>query len=232
MSVVADYRSFHLTSEVGRLGRGHPRRALGRSVRRVHGPLAGVHAHRCATPTLVTAGELDRCTPVEQGVQLYTAIAAAGAETELVIYPREGHVVVERAHALDQIRRTTEWFERHLRPADVDRARAPAPRVAARRAYDARVSAGTAPIIALIPGYQEGPRIASVVAAAARHLPVVVVDDGSTDDTAAQAEAAGATVLRQVPNAGKGAALRAGSDTPSTRRRRRRHARRGRPARP
>ena len=65
-------------------------------------------------------------------------------------------------------------------------------------------------IVALIPGYQEGPRIAAVVAAARQFLPVVVVDDGSTDDTAAQAEAAGATVLVQRPNAGKGAALRAG----------------------
>jgi glycosyltransferase involved in cell wall biosynthesis len=65
-------------------------------------------------------------------------------------------------------------------------------------------------ILALIPGYQEGPRIAAVVTAAAVHLPVVVVDDGSTDDTALQAEAAGATVLVQRPNAGKGAALRAG----------------------
>ena len=65
-------------------------------------------------------------------------------------------------------------------------------------------------IVALIPGYQEGPRIASVVAGARLFLPVVVVDDGSTDDTAAQAEAAGATVLVQRPNAGKGAALRAG----------------------
>jgi glycosyltransferase involved in cell wall biosynthesis len=65
-------------------------------------------------------------------------------------------------------------------------------------------------IVALIPGYQEGPRIAAVVEAAARYLPVTVVDDGSTDDTAAQAEAAGATVLIQRPNAGKGAALRAG----------------------
>jgi glycosyltransferase involved in cell wall biosynthesis len=65
-------------------------------------------------------------------------------------------------------------------------------------------------ILALIPGYQEGPRIASVVEGARAHLPVVVVDDGSTDDTAAQAEAAGATVLRQIPNAGKGAALRTG----------------------
>ena len=65
-------------------------------------------------------------------------------------------------------------------------------------------------ILALIPGYQEGPRIADVVERARRHLPVVVVDDGSTDDTASRAEAAGATVLRQVPNRGKGAALRAG----------------------
>jgi glycosyltransferase involved in cell wall biosynthesis len=65
-------------------------------------------------------------------------------------------------------------------------------------------------ILALIPAYEEGPRIAAVVTATLAHLPVVVVDDGSTDDTAAAAEAAGATVLRQVPNAGKGAALRAG----------------------
>ena len=65
-------------------------------------------------------------------------------------------------------------------------------------------------IIALIPGYQEGPRIGPVVEATRAFLPVVVVDDGSTDDTAAQAGAAGATVLVQRPNAGKGAALRRG----------------------
>ena len=65
-------------------------------------------------------------------------------------------------------------------------------------------------IVALIPAYEEGPRIGAVVEAARRHVPVVVVDDGSTDDTAARAEAAGATVIRQLPNAGKGAALRAG----------------------
>jgi glycosyltransferase involved in cell wall biosynthesis len=41
-------------------------------------------------------------------------------------------------------------------------------------------------------------------------VPVLVVDDGSTDATAAVAEAAGAVVLRQQPNQGKGAALRAG----------------------
>ena len=65
-------------------------------------------------------------------------------------------------------------------------------------------------VLALIPGYQEGPRIGSVVERARRHLPVLVVDDGSTDDTAEQAGAAGAEVLQQRPNQGKGAALRMG----------------------
>jgi glycosyltransferase involved in cell wall biosynthesis len=65
-------------------------------------------------------------------------------------------------------------------------------------------------IVALIPGFNEGPRIAEVVRGASAHLPVVVVDDGSSDDTAAQARAAGATVIEQRPNQGKGAALRAG----------------------
>jgi glycosyltransferase involved in cell wall biosynthesis len=65
-------------------------------------------------------------------------------------------------------------------------------------------------IVALIPGYNEGPRIAEVVRGASAHLPVVVVDDGSSDDTSAQARAAGASVIEQRPNQGKGAALRAG----------------------
>src|SRR4029453_9250679 len=56
----------------------------------------------------------------------------------------------------------------------------------------------------------EGPRIGAVVRGALGHLPVIVVDDGSADDTAARAREAGATVIEQRPNQGKGAALRAG----------------------
>jgi glycosyltransferase involved in cell wall biosynthesis len=65
-------------------------------------------------------------------------------------------------------------------------------------------------IVALIPGFNEAPRITPVVTATLRQLPVMVVDDGSTDDTAARAREAGATVIEQRPNQGKGAALRAG----------------------
>ena len=59
-------------------------------------------------------------------------------------------------------------------------------------------------VLAIVPAYNEAPRVAAVVAGAKAHLPVLVVDDGST------AETAGGTVLRQQPNQGKGAALRAG----------------------
>lgn len=65
-------------------------------------------------------------------------------------------------------------------------------------------------ILALIPAFNEAHRITPVVAGARAFLPVLVVDDSSTDDTARLAESAGACVLSQSPNQGKGAALRAG----------------------
>jgi glycosyltransferase involved in cell wall biosynthesis len=65
-------------------------------------------------------------------------------------------------------------------------------------------------ILALIPAYNEESRIAEVVRGALVHLPVLVVDDGSTDGSAVRARAAGAEVLVQQPNQGKGAALLAG----------------------
>ena len=65
-------------------------------------------------------------------------------------------------------------------------------------------------VIAVIPAYQAAPTLDAVVRATAQHLQVLVVDDGSTDDTSAVAREAGAEVLRQEPNQGKGAALRRG----------------------
>jgi len=65
-------------------------------------------------------------------------------------------------------------------------------------------------ILALIPAYNEATRIEPVIAGALHNLPVLVIDDGSSDSTVAVSQAAGATVLPQKPNQGKGAALRAG----------------------
>jgi glycosyltransferase involved in cell wall biosynthesis len=66
----------------------------------------------------------------------------------------------------------------------------------------------------LIAAYNEGPSIGAVVRGCLAHTPglreVLVVDDGSRDDTAAEAERAGARVHRLPVNQGKGAALREG----------------------
>jgi glycosyltransferase involved in cell wall biosynthesis len=62
----------------------------------------------------------------------------------------------------------------------------------------------------LIPAYNEQATIGEVltrIAALGLDAQVIVVDDGSTDATAAIAEASGATVIRQR-NQGKGAAIR------------------------
>jgi hypothetical protein len=68
-------------------------------------------------------------------------------------------------------------------------------------------------IAVLIPAHDEATRIAETVGAALE-IPgvtrVVVVDDGSEDDTDALAENAGAKVVRLYGNRGKGTALEAG----------------------
>ena len=61
--------------------------------------------------------------------------------------------------------------------------------------------------VAVIPALNEAGTIAAVVAPLMRTVPVIVVDDGSTDDTAVCAERAGATVVRNPENLGYDAAL-------------------------
>jgi glycosyltransferase involved in cell wall biosynthesis len=73
--------------------------------------------------------------------------------------------------------------------------------------------ADTSAVSIIIPAYNEEPIIASVVAALAEAGPwheIVVVDDGSSDRTAHEAEAAGALVVRHPYNKGNGAAVKSG----------------------
>jgi dipeptidyl aminopeptidase/acylaminoacyl peptidase len=114
LAPVTDWRSFHFTSNLGRFDElllsSDPRDTAGAHASR--SPLT--HAHRSATPTLLIHGELDRCTPPTQSEQFYNALAEAGVETELVVYPREGHGWRERAHQVDVWRRIGDWFDRHM----------------------------------------------------------------------------------------------------------------------
>jgi glycosyltransferase involved in cell wall biosynthesis len=66
-------------------------------------------------------------------------------------------------------------------------------------------------VSAIIPVYMEEKFIGDVVRRVLEHVgSVLVVDDGSPDNTAVTAQAAGATVIRHSTNRGKGAALKSG----------------------
>jgi len=63
-------------------------------------------------------------------------------------------------------------------------------------------------VLAGIPAYNEASYVGSIVLQARQYVDeVVVVDDGSTDNTARIAELAGATVIRHDENRGKGVAI-------------------------
>ena len=68
-------------------------------------------------------------------------------------------------------------------------------------------------VLIVIPAYNEQTRIGAVVSGVRAALPkadVLVVDDGSADDTLSTASAAGASVVRLPVNLGYGAALQTG----------------------
>ena len=71
------------------------------------------------------------------------------------------------------------------------------------------------PVVVVVPAYGEAATVGTVVSSVPRTMAglataVLVVDDGSADDTAARALAAGAVVCRLPVNRGQGAALRVG----------------------
>src|SRR5688572_4103455 len=73
--------------------------------------------------------------------------------------------------------------------------------------------ADTAATSIIIPAFEEAHSVAAVVTslrAAAPWREILVIDDGSRDDTGARAEAAGAIVIRHPYNKGNGASVKTG----------------------
>jgi glycosyltransferase involved in cell wall biosynthesis len=69
-------------------------------------------------------------------------------------------------------------------------------------------------VLVVIPAYNEEKQIGRVIRGLFEngHTNIVVVDDGSTDETAPVAKAAGAVVLQHEVNRGQGAALETGNE--------------------
>lgn len=72
------------------------------------------HVNSPNTPSLIVHGAKDARVDPGQSWELYTAFRHKGVDTELVIYPREGHGFSERAHQLDYLKRVIAWYDRYL----------------------------------------------------------------------------------------------------------------------
>jgi len=73
-----------------------------------------MHASKARTPTLLTAGARDGCTPAGQAREFYQALTGHGVDSELVIYPEEGHGVRRFPAVTDYLTRLVTWFERYM----------------------------------------------------------------------------------------------------------------------
>lgn len=117
MSGVADWSTFAETSNLG--GGFDAAYFPGVNPRTPHGAqqLLAVsptrHGRALTAPTLVLHGEQDQVTPLGQAHQLTQAWTRAGSVVELVVYPREGHELVEPEHRRDATARVLDWLQRY-----------------------------------------------------------------------------------------------------------------------
>ena len=72
-------------------------------------------AARFKTPTLVIHGQLDYRVPVEQGLELFTALQRQGVPSKLLYYPDEGHWILKPQNAALWYQTVHGWLAEYLK---------------------------------------------------------------------------------------------------------------------
>jgi dipeptidyl aminopeptidase/acylaminoacyl peptidase len=67
------------------------------------------------TPTLVTHGELDYRVPINQGLELFTALQRRGVPSKLLYFPDEGHWVLKPQNSKLWYQTVGDWLDQWLR---------------------------------------------------------------------------------------------------------------------
>lgn len=73
-------------------------------------------AAKFKTPTLVTQGEIDYRVPVDQSLQLFTALQLNGTDSKLIIFPDEGHWILKPQNSEFWYKNVLDWFAKYLQP--------------------------------------------------------------------------------------------------------------------
>jgi len=72
-------------------------------------------AKNVKTPVLILHGEKDARVPLSQATGFHRALRRQDVPSVFVTYPREPHVISERAHQVDILHRVRRWYDRWLR---------------------------------------------------------------------------------------------------------------------
>jgi len=75
------------------------------------------HVDRVTTPTLVLGGQSDWNVPIQNSEQLYQALRRRGIDTQLIVYPGQGHGISRPSYQKDRYERYIAWYDRYLKPA-------------------------------------------------------------------------------------------------------------------
>lgn len=73
------------------------------------------HMENVKTPILILHGEDDEIVPLSQAVAFHRGCLHYGVPCEFVTYPRELHVMRERKHLVDMLKRIRRFFDMHLK---------------------------------------------------------------------------------------------------------------------
>lgn len=114
VSPVTNWYSFHWTTNISAFDRiflqDSPTNPEGAYFHRSPVMFAG----QTRTPTLNIAGALDLCTPPTQAEEFHKALLEAGVESNLVIYPQEGHGIAKSPAVIDYSARILGWLGKHM----------------------------------------------------------------------------------------------------------------------
>jgi dipeptidyl aminopeptidase/acylaminoacyl peptidase len=75
-----------------------------------------LHAQKIATPTLIITNELDFRVPVDQGLQLFTVLRRNGVPAEALVFPDEGHWVLQARNSRAWHEAVFGWMRKYLTP--------------------------------------------------------------------------------------------------------------------
>jgi dipeptidyl aminopeptidase/acylaminoacyl peptidase len=73
-----------------------------------------LYAHKIKTPTLIITNELDFRVPVDQGLQMFTALRRNGVPSEALVFPDEGHWVLKALNSRAWHDAVFGWMKKYL----------------------------------------------------------------------------------------------------------------------